>query len=190
MSKALRADADFLPPRQAKVADAVTAVLAAAELGSRDALRVLRVLGERLPVDEDDRDAAFERVRLRSIGVEEELRNLEGGGLSDAEFAKGLGVSSRETVRNYREKGLIFAWEKDSRNLRYPAWQIHDGRLLAGLADVLSILNRQKRSALAIANYFLSESEDLDNSRPLDLLRENRTEEVKAHAERYGDIGA
>ena len=181
--------AETLPPRQAKVADALSAVIEAAELGSKDALHIFRVLGERLPVDEDDRDTAFERVRLRSIGVEEDLRQSEGGGLSDAEFAKRLGVKSRETVRNYREKGLIFAWEKDSRNWRYPAWQVHEGRLLPGLAEVLGILNRQKRSPFALANYFLSESEPLDDRRPLDLLRENRVEEVKAHAERYGDIG-
>ena len=121
--------------------------------------------------------------------MEEELRQLEGGGLSDAEFAKRLGVSSRETVRKYREKGLIFAWAKDSRNLRYPAWQVHEGRLLPGLAEVLVILTSRKRGAFSIANYFLSESEELGGRRPLDLLREGRLDDVKAHAER-NDVGA
>jgi len=190
MSKALRiAYPDTLSPRQAKVADALSAVIEAADLGARDALHIFRVLGEQLPLEEDDANGAFERVRLRSIGVEEELRQLEGGGLSDAEFAKRLGVGSRETVRKYREKGWLFAWEKDSRNLRYPAWQVHEGRLLPGLAEVLAILHHQKRGSFSIANYFLSESEELGGRRPLDLLREGRLGDVKAHAER-NDVGA
>ena len=35
------------------------------------------------------------------------IRGAEGGGLSDSEFAAGMGVRSRETIRQYREKGLI-----------------------------------------------------------------------------------
>ena len=42
-----------------------------------------------------------------------------------AEFAAHLGVRSRETIRQYREKGRIFGWLKDSRSHRYPAWQIY-----------------------------------------------------------------
>ena len=177
-----------LPSRQRKVVKALTAVLEAAELGTTEALDLLRVAGETLPVDQADQHAAFARVRLRSTGVEEEVRELEGGGLSDAEFAARLGVSARETVRNYREKSRIFAWEKDARNLRYPAWQIHEGRLLPGLSEVLAAL--KGRSAFSLANFFLSESDELDGQRPLDLLRAGRVDEVKAHAERYGDIGA
>lgn len=191
MAKPLTLDpADALPPRQMKVVNALTAVIEAAELATQDALHLLRLTGEKLPVGRADQNAAFERVRLRSLGVEEEVRDMEGGGLSDTEFAAALGVSARETVRNYREKGRIFAWEKDARNLRYPAWQIHEGRLLPGLAEILAVLTKRGRSAFAIANYFLSESEELDDKRPLDLLRANHVEEVKAHAERYGSIGA
>ena len=190
MAKAFpMASPETLPPRQAKLANALSAVVEAADISPRDVLHIFRLLGERLRLDEKDAPSAFERVRLRSIGVEDELRQLEGGGLSDAAFAKRLGVSSRETVRKYREKGLIFAWEKDSRNLRYPAWQIHEGRLLPGLAEVLAILTSQEHSAFSIVNYFLSESEELGGSRPLDLLREGRLDEVKAHAER-NDVGA
>ena len=131
-----------------------------------------------------------DQVRLRSRGVDEELRALEGGGLSGADFAERLGVKAHETVRNYCEKGWIFAWEKDARNLRYPVWQIHKGALLPGLAEVLAVLDARARSPFAIANYFLSESEELGNKRPLDLLRSQRVDEVVAHAKRYGGIGA
>ena len=179
-----------LPPNEMKFVEAVNAVLSAAELAPRLALRILLVAGEKLPIAHTDQAASLNRVRLRSLGVEEELRELEGGGLSDAEFAERLGVKARETVRNYREKGRIFAWAKDARNLRYPAWQIHKGALLPGLDQVLTVLNKRSRSPFTIANYFLSESEELENKRPLDLLRSKRVDEVVAHAERYGDIGA
>jgi hypothetical protein len=177
-------------PKLAKIVAAVNALFAAADLAPVDSFRVLRSVGEALPVNPDDAALAFEKVRLRSHGVEDEIRTAEGGGISDAQFAKQLGLKSRETVRGYRQSGQIFAWEKGTRNLQYPAWQIHAHKLLPGLADVLAILGRRELTPLAIANYFLSESEELDGKRPLDLLRENRVEDVIQHARRYGEIGA
>lgn len=174
-----------------RLVGAIVAVLDLAKVSGAEALIALRQAGETVRVDEDDAKSAYERVRLRSIGVEDELLNAEGGGLSDAEFAAALGVGSRETVRSYREKGKIFAWSKDSRNLRYPAWQVHKRALLPGLPDVLAEFSRKgRKSGFAIANYFLTESDELGGRRPLDLLRENRVDDVKAHARRYGDIGA
>ena len=41
------------------------------------------------------------------------------------------------------------------------------------------MLTKRGRSAFAIANYFLSESEELDGKRPLDLLRANHVEVVR-----------
>lgn len=173
-----------------KAATAVTALLAALDLKAADSLRVLRFVGESLPVNDDDAALAFEKVRMRSTGVEDEIRTAEGGGISDAEFARRLGLRSRETVRGYRRSGQIFAWEKGARNLQYPAWQIHAHRLLPGLAEVLGILGGRELPPLAIANYFLSESDELGGKRPLDLLRANRVEDVLQHARRYGEIGA
>src|SRR5690606_3704397 len=65
--------------------------------------------------------ATFEEAKLDAIGVEAELRDAEGGGLTSEEFAAKLGPKSAETVRKYRLSGEIFAWEKDQRTLRYPA---------------------------------------------------------------------
>jgi transcriptional regulator with XRE-family HTH domain len=183
------ADSLHLAPHEEKVVNALAAVLEAGQIAGVQALRLLRAAGERVPAPVDDRAAAFERVRVRSMGVEDELRTLEGGGLSDAEFARKLGLSSRETIRAYRERGAIFAWEKGTRNLRYPAWQIHEHALLPGLAEVLAILREKGLSPLGLINYFLSESEELDGARPLDLLRQKRIDEVTAHARRYAVLG-
>lgn len=141
-------------------------------------------------IPKDVVDAAFERVRLRSWGAGDELRNAEGGGLSDAEFAAQLGLRSRETIRQYRENGRIFGWLKDSRSHRYPAWQIYHKELLPGLAQVLAVLKAKELRPLAMIIYFLTPSYGLGEHRPLDMLREGNVAEVVSDAERYGDIGA
>jgi hypothetical protein len=135
-------------------------------------------------------DAAFNRVRLRSLGAGDELRNAEGGGLSDSEFAAQLSLRSRETIRQYCENGRIFGWLNSRSHHRYPAWQIYQKELLPGLAQVLAVLKAKELHPLAIIGYFLTPSYGLDEHRPLDLLREGKVADVVSDAERYGDIGA
>lgn len=178
----------LLEETKERIAAAIRTVLSVSRLPAKSQIEILRDVGEAIPTGDIDEDTAFEQVRLRSLGAEDELRKLEGGGLPDAAFAKRAGIS-RETVRKYREKGKLIAWQKDSRNLRYPAWQAHQGGLLPGLAAVLEVLAPHQMTPLALVDYFLSESEELDGARPLDLLRENRTAEVVAHAGRYGVAG-
>jgi hypothetical protein len=60
-------------------------------------------------------------VRLRSVGVDEELREAEGGGLSDAQFAHSLGIKSRETIRKYREGHRIFGFRNCELPEKIPA---------------------------------------------------------------------
>jgi hypothetical protein len=179
-----------LAPKEERLGQALFAMIVAADVHGKEALRVIRAIGEMIEIAPDSEEEAFERVRLRSLGAGAELRDAEGGGLSDMEFATALGLSSRETIRQYREKGLIFAWRKDLRTYRYPAWQIHRKQLLAGLAEVLQVLKEKHLEALSILGYFLTPSDGLDGVRPLDLLREGEVSEVMADARRYGDIGA
>jgi hypothetical protein len=178
-----------LTPNEEHLATALAAMINAANVDPSQALRTMRRVSENILSTNVPPDAAFERVRLRSLGAEDELRDAEGGGLSDAQFAAALGLASRETIRQYREKGRIFAWLKDSRSYRYPAWQIYRKELLPGLAQTLSILKRKELPPLSIISYFLTPSDDLGEARPLDLLRKRKIEEVLADAERYGDIG-
>jgi hypothetical protein len=176
-------------PEAARLANALSAVIAASPVDAIDALRAIRQVGEEIEVPAGNTDAAFERVRLRSVGVENELRDAEGGGLSDAQFAHSLGIKSRETIRKYREGRRIFGFRKGVRAYRYPAWQIHEGQLLPGLDKVIEILVGKKLQPLSIISYFLTPSSDLDEARPLDVLRKGRVEDVVADAKRYGDIG-
>jgi hypothetical protein len=178
-----------LSPEEERVATALSAVIKAAGLDATEALRVMRRVSEEIELPKAAPDASFERVRLRSLGADDELRDAEGGGLSDAEFAARLKIKSRETIRQYREKHRIFGWRKDLRSYRYPAWQIHHNHLLPGLERVIVVLTQKGLQPLSIIGYFLTPSSDLDDVRPLDLLREGQVEAVVAHAERYGEIG-
>jgi hypothetical protein len=116
----------------------------------------MRRVSEKITLTKLTPEAAFERVLLRSLDADSELRGAEGGGLSDAEFAERMGLRSRETIRQYRGKGRIFGWLKGSRRYRYPAWQIHRKELLPGLAEVLAVLNEKELHSLSIIGYFLT----------------------------------
>ena len=179
-----------LTSNERHLAEALSAVIRATGVGGKEALKVMRTIGESIEIPLDAADDAFERVQLRSLGANAELRDAEGGGLSDSEFAARMGVNARETIRQYREKGRVFAWPKDMRSYRYPAWQIHHRQLLPGLAEALAVLREKQLEPFSIVSYFLTPSDDLGDARPLDLLREGKVAEVVADAKRYGDIGS
>ena len=185
----IQAKPEGLAPKEQRLATALSAVINAADVDGTEALRVMRRVSEKISLANVTPDAAFERVLLRSLGADSELRDSEGGGLSDAEFAERMGLGSRETIRQYRQKGRIFGWLKGSRSYRYPAWQIHRKELLPGLAEVLAVLREKGLHSLSIIGYFLTPSDGMDDVRPLDLLREGKIDQVVADAQRYGDIG-
>jgi hypothetical protein len=174
----------------AEAQNAVQSLLAGYGLVGRDALSVLRSVGERMTGDVENAPTAFELVRLRSLGAESEVLAEEGGAISDAEFAKTLHLKSRQTVHNYREAGKIFAVKKGARNFVYPAWQIHNSALLPGLEAVLAVLREKKTTPIGIALFFLTPAEALDGDRPLDVLRAGEPAEVVLHAQRYGVAGS
>jgi nucleoid DNA-binding protein len=189
-SRSLKPAVQELTSNEKHLAEALSAVISATGVGGKEALKVMRTIGETIAILPDAEDEAFERVQLRSLGADAELREAEGGGLSDSDFAARLGLNSRETIRQYREKGRLFAWPKDTRSFRYPAWQIHRGQLLPGLSEVLAVLKEKQLEPLSIIGYFLTPSDDLEDTRPLDLLRTGSVAEVVADAKRYGDIGS
>jgi hypothetical protein len=179
-----------LSPNEARLAAALSAMINAGGVDATEALRVMRKVSEEIELPKGTVDAAFERVRLRSLGADDELLDAEGGGLSDTEFASRLRIRSRETIRQYREKQRIFGWRKDLRSYRYPAWMIYRNHLLPGLDKVIAVLTHKGLQPLSMVSYFLTPSNDLGDLRPLDLLRKGQIEEVVADAERYGDIGS
>jgi len=168
---------------------AVEALLAGFNLWGGERLRLLRRVADRVQVIPNAEDA-FERVRLRSIGTENQILDEEGGLLPDVKLAKLLGVSSRQTIHNYRERGQVLAVPRGGRNFGYPAWQVHRGALLPGFPDILKTLRKNKTSPLGCVLFFLTPADALGDKRPLDLLRQGKTDDVHLHAERYGYIGS
>jgi len=168
---------------------AILAFIRGANAPAKVVLEEIKNVGEAI-VQELDYDSAYNLLQIRSLGVEEEILAEEGGAISDAAFAKRLGLKSRQSVLNYRDAGKIFALPKGRRNFVYPSWQIHRRHLLPGLEVVLKILFEKKTPPASILDFFLTEAEALDGKRPLDLLRAGEIEEVTLHAQRYGDIGS
>jgi len=185
------ADAEHpLSQMESTAARTISAVLTGFGFPPAVRMKVLRASAEAEAFVESDEDASFEAVRLHSLGVEQELRKAEGGGLSSREFAERLGLSSPETIRTWREDGQILAWQKDRRNLRYPAWQIHRGALLQGLPEVLARLREKELSPLSMISFFISHGDTLDGKNPLQLMRSGNVQAVIDYANRYGEQGA
>jgi hypothetical protein len=75
-----------LAPNEERLAAALSAVINASDVDGTEAMRVMRRVSENIALPKLTPDAAFERLLLRSLGADSELREAEGGGLSDAEF--------------------------------------------------------------------------------------------------------
>ncbi|MGH7945821.1 MAG: hypothetical protein ACREH8_22370 [Opitutaceae bacterium] len=169
-------------------AEVVTNLLKLQHYPPEKALLALAVAADKIETGRDNIKALRMRAALRGANAVRELADAEGGQLSAEQFGESIGVS-RETVNQWRQSGRILGWKRGPRNYSYPAWQIRKGALLPGLESVLHALRAKTRDAFEIADYFLSESDEL-GGRPLDLLRNADVEPVVEHANRYGDIGA
>jgi len=169
-------------------AEVVSNLLKLQHYSPEKALLALTVAADNIEPDRDNIQVLRLKAALRGANAVRELTDAEGGQCSAEAFGEALGVS-RETVNQWRQSGRILGWRRGLRNYSYPAWQIHRGALLAGLEAVLPSLAAKTKDALEIADYFLSESEEL-GGRPLDLLRNADVEPVVEHANRYGDLGA
>ncbi len=171
-------------------AAAILALVKGFGMTSSEILDTLRQVGESVAIntEADPEKAAFARVRLRSLGAEEELLQEEGGVLSDASFARAARVNARQTVHNWAAQGKVFTVPRGPRNHGYPAWQIHHGALLPGLAEVLAVLHGAGASPYETLIFFLTPAQALDDKRPLDLLRQGAIGPVVTQAKHYGDI--
>jgi len=73
------------------------------------------------------------------------------------------------------------------RAARFPRWQfVRRSRVLAGLEEVLKVLNRgQRLNAWGKVLFFLQAQRRLQGKRPLDLLREHGVKEACLAAEAH-----
>ena len=105
------------------------------------------------------------------------LLNLEGGCATSTIFGK-LADVSRETVNTWKEDQRIIATSGAKRGFLYPIWQIHESRLLPGLAEVIAHLVKAGEYDRGQMRWMLSPNTDLDGQRPLDLMRSGNAEQA------------
>jgi hypothetical protein len=124
----------------------------------------------------------------RGVLARRRLEEAEGGTISTEEVAANLGVT-RQAVDLRRQKGQLAAWRTSEKRWRFPVWQFgSDGRPLEGLTECIAATELDNEWSAMI--FFLSPAESLGGLRPLDLLRNGRSSEAVAYAERYDRHGA
>jgi hypothetical protein len=118
--------------------------------------------------------------------VQDKMKLAEGGSLTAIEVAARLGLSETTVLEHYT-RGQLLAWrEARARILRFPSWQFQADHVIAGLAEVLQVLNREKwLDDFGRIGCFLCTFGMLDGLRPLDCLRTNRKDKALLAAESY-----
>jgi hypothetical protein len=109
-----------------------------------------------------------------------ELQAAEGGAFSGQELRKAFKLTPQVLHRRRKERRIIY-WRDARHDFFYPRWQFTaTGALLPGVQDVLQIFN--SGDEWRVMSYFLGPRKQLNNRRPLDLLRAGEIAKVIAHA--------
>jgi hypothetical protein len=120
------------------------------------------------------REEKIARAVLRGLEARQQLAEAEGGSLSSEDVARLLRISKTAVLKRL-DAGRLLAWREERlQAARFPRWQfdVH-GRVLAGMEEVLEILNQDDRlDAWGKILFFLQTKRNLGEKRPLDLVRE------------------
>jgi hypothetical protein len=109
------------------------------------------------------------------------LQNAEGGAYTAAELPQQWQLSTAVLHRRRTEFRIIY-WRDAKHAFHYPRWQFNEaGALLPGIQEVLQMF--KSRDEWRVMRYFLGARKQLDERRPLDLLRAGKIEAVLAHAQ-------
>jgi len=94
---------------------------------------------------------------------------------SSALLARGI---ARSTLHDWQKRGQVIALLAGARKHAFPLEQFVDGRPVEGIGDVLKVVGNPRRAWL----WLVQPSPLLGNTRPIDLLRQDRQDEVVATA--------
>jgi len=151
--------------------------------------RLLNVAFDLSLAGRETREGKLARATIRGIEARQQLAQAEGGTLSSEEASRLLGISKTAVLKRL-DVGRLLAWREERlQAARFPRWQFDErGQVLAGLEEVLTILNEDERlDAWGKILFFLEERRDLGGRRPLDLLREGKLKEVRLAARAYAE---
>jgi hypothetical protein len=107
------------------------------------------------------------------------LKEAEGGAYDRNRAAGMLGLTT-QALHARVVKQQVVAWKDPAGRYCFPRWQFSADGLLPGVRECLDELTGQDQ--WAIMRFFLTESEQLQGKRPLDVLRNGNLEEVIALA--------
>jgi hypothetical protein len=114
-----------------------------------------------------------------------ELLADEGGPIGVEDVAKLLRIT-RAAVDKRRKSGTLIGIEDGGRAILYPRWQFTETGLLPGLDDALRVMI--VKEPWMRMQFFLSHDSDL-GTRPLNVLRDGRVDDVILAAKRFGRFG-
>jgi hypothetical protein len=118
----------------------------------------------------------------RSAGerIVAEMQVAEGGAWSDPEYRQKFDLSPPVLCRRRKEHRIVF-WRNAKGDYFYPRWQFTEtGALLPGIQEVLQTFRSQDE--WRVMRYFLGARKQLNDRRPLDLLRAGEIDRAIAHA--------
>ena len=179
-----------LPSNEQAVVDEFTGVLR--KLQDEDATTLARLLNVAFDISlgaSERREDKLARAAIRGLEARQLLAEAEGGSLSSEDTSRLLQISKTAVLKRL-DAGRLLAWREERlQAARFPRWQFDKhGQVLAGLEEVLTILNQDERlDAWGKILFFLQEKSDLGGRRPLDLLREGKLKEVCLAAHAYAE---
>jgi hypothetical protein len=122
-------------------------------------------------------------------GIEAKRRLIEeNGGVFTAEQAAQIIGISRQAVEKRRQSGKLLAVSTGRHGYLYPAWQFNESGTLAGLQDVLAVLEPHDEWMKTI--FFVSKNPRLGDRTPVEMLRAGKLKRVLDTALVYGEHGS
>jgi len=141
--------------------------------GEKDFVVVDKALRQALPVAPETTGLPMSS-NAKGLAAFEEMKNFEGAPWSISDAAKKLGIVRNTVYSMIRSKTLV-AFPDSLGRPCIPVWQFNEeGRVLPGVSECLKVLDGPEWANM---RFFLAKRSDLGKS-PLELLRENKIEEV------------
>jgi hypothetical protein len=124
----------------------------------------------------------------KGMQLVEKAKTAEGGAWSGSELQQLFQLSPANLHRRRKEHRIIF-WRDAHHAFFYPKWQFTGtGALQPGIEEVLDIF--KSSDEWRVMRYFLTPRYQLDDKRPLDLLRADEAEKVLTHARTHAEEGS
>ena len=132
-----------LPSNEQAVVDEFTGMIRKhRDQASTTLARLLNVAFDHSLGARESREDKLARAVVRGLAARQELAEAEGGSLSSEAAARLLRISKTAVLKRL-EAGRLLAWRQERlQAARFPRWQFDEhGQVLAGLGEVLAILN-------------------------------------------------